>query len=77
MATALVKTATCPVKGTLIAELADAHARIAQFSEQEVAAMFRGDEDGVRAVQRQLDSARDKRARTIAELQCHVAEHDC
>jgi hypothetical protein len=77
MATAIVKTATCPVKGTLIAELADAHNRMTQFSKQEAAAIFRGDEDGARAVQRQLNSARDKRERAIAELEWHVAEHGC
>jgi hypothetical protein len=77
MATALMKTATCPVKGTLIAELADAHNRMAQFGKQEAAAIVRGDEDGMRAVQRQLNAAREKRERTIAELEWHVAEHGC
>jgi hypothetical protein len=58
-------------------ELADAHARMTELEDQELAAILREDEEEVRALQRPLSSAREKRERAIAELEWHVAEHGC
>ena len=71
------KSAECPVKQQLIAELQSAHARIVALGEQEMQAIMRGDIAFDSALAQNLKEARHARQSAMQALREHLAEHRC